>query len=59
MTATFAVGDRVKVRGMRGTYTIKRLRLVAGEVDLWGGVNGRQMMRTVTTDRLLPMKGNQ
>lgn len=53
---TFAVGDVVRVRNMRGLYRIKRLHIVRGEVDLWGGVYGRSMMRTVTVDRLMPAR---
>lgn len=53
---TFSEGDTVRVKNMRGLFRIKRIHMVRGEVDLWGGVFGRSMMRTVTVDRLLPAR---
>lgn len=57
MTApTFAVGDIVRVRGIRGLFKILDFKLVQGEVVLYGGAGQRAMTRYVTSDRLLPSR---
>lgn len=49
---TIAVGDVVRISGMRGLFTVKGFDLDAGVVDVFGGVDGRRMFRTFTLDRI-------
>lgn len=53
---TFAEGDACRIRNMRGTFRIQRFHLAHGEVTVWGGLRHTRSMRTVTTDRLMPMR---
>lgn len=56
---TFAENDVCRVRNVRGLWRITRFNLVAGEVELSGGVYGRHgkaRTRTTTVDQLLPVE---
>lgn len=54
-THTFAEGETVRVAGWRGVFRLHRLRLVAGEAEVWGP-GDKPGIRTVTSDRLLPAR---
>lgn len=48
---TVPKGTVLKIRGERGTFTFRKVDQ-NGDIEVFGGANGKEMIRTFTADRI-------